>query len=51
MHTIYTDSLLNDNTRRGLLYEGQIFSYSNRASIRTLAEFAGDMLQGGVSAP
>jgi hypothetical protein len=45
MHTIYTDSLLNDNTRRGLLYEGQIFSYSNRASIRTLAEFAGDMLR------
>jgi hypothetical protein len=45
MNTIYTDASFGDDKRRGLLYEGQLFSYSNRASIRALCEFAGEMIR------
>jgi hypothetical protein len=45
MNTIYLDSSLSDDARRELLYKGQLFTYSNRASLRTLCEFAGEMLR------
>jgi hypothetical protein len=45
MNTIYTDSLFSDQKRRESLYAGQIFSYSNRASVRALCEFAGEMVR------
>ncbi len=44
MNTIYTDSSYSDEKRRKLLYEGQLFSFSNRPSIRALVEFAGQMI-------
>jgi hypothetical protein len=45
MNTIYIDSSLKDDTRRASLYNGQIFSYSNRASIKALAAFAREMVE------
>ncbi len=45
MHTIYTDSSSSDEQRRELLYSGQLFTYSNRASVRALCEFAGEMIK------
>ncbi len=45
MHTIYTDSRFDDERRRQLLYEGQLFSYSNRKSIHDLCDFAGQMIR------
>src|SRR6266496_364189 len=45
MNAIYLDSSLNDDTRRELLYNGQLFSYSKHPSISALCEFAGEMLR------
>jgi hypothetical protein len=45
MHTIYTDSSFSDEKRREMLYSGQLFTYSNRASIRALCDFAGEMIK------
>jgi len=45
MNTIYMDSAFDDEKRRKLLYEGQLFAFSNRPSIRALAAFAGEMIQ------
>lgn len=45
MNTIYTDSRFGDERRRQLLYDGQLFSYSNRKSILELCEFAGQMVR------
>ncbi|HTF63528.1 MAG TPA: phytanoyl-CoA dioxygenase family protein [Edaphobacter sp.] len=45
MNTIYTDSPASDEARRGLLYQGQLFAYSNRASVRALSDFAGEMIR------
>ena len=44
MNTIYTDSPMSDEKRRQLLYEGQLFSFSNRPSVRALADFAAEMI-------
>ena len=44
MNTIYTDSPLSDEKRRQLLYEGQLFTFSNRPSVRALADFAAEMI-------
>ena len=49
MNAIYLDSKLGDAKRRQLLYEGQLFSYSNRSSIRALTQFAGEMIQDAFS--
>jgi Phytanoyl-CoA dioxygenase (PhyH) len=45
MNTIYTDSVIGDERRRQLLYQGQLFSYSSRNSIRDLCDFAGQMIR------
>jgi hypothetical protein len=45
MNTVYLDSSTSDDVRRDRLYQGQIFSYSNRASILALCEFAAEMLR------
>jgi hypothetical protein len=45
MNTIYLDSKFSDQKRRESLYDGQLFTYSNRASIRALADFAGEMIR------
>ena len=45
MNTIYMDSAFDDEKRRKRLYEGQLFAFSNRPSIRALAAFAGEMIQ------
>jgi hypothetical protein len=45
MHSIYTDSYVNDERRRKLLYDGQLFIYSNRTSVRALCDFAGQMIR------
>ena len=45
MNTIYTDSHFEDEKRRQLLYQGQLFSYSNRKSVRDLCDFAGQMIR------
>jgi Phytanoyl-CoA dioxygenase (PhyH) len=45
MNTIYMDAAIDDEKRRKLLYEGQLFAFSNRPSIRALAAFAGEMIQ------
>lgn len=45
MDTIYTDSALSDDNRRRLLYSGQLFTYSSRASILALCEFAGELIR------
>ena len=44
MNTIYTDSLISDEKRRQLLYDGQLFTFSNRPSVRALADFAAEMI-------
>ncbi len=44
MNTIYTDSQISDEKRRQHLYEGQLFTFSNRPSIRALADFAAEMI-------
>lgn len=49
MNALYLDSQLGDQRRRQLLYEGQLFSYSNRSSIRALTQFAGEMIQDAFS--
>jgi len=45
MNTIYTDSKMTDAKRREQLYQGQLFSYSSRASIQALCDFAGEMVR------
>ncbi len=45
MNTVYLDSSLSDERRRDLLYNGQLFAYSNRASVKALCEFAGEMIR------
>jgi hypothetical protein len=45
MNTIYTDSSASDEDRRRLLYQGQLFTYSNRASVRALSEFAAELIR------
>jgi hypothetical protein len=45
MNTVYLDSSASDDVRRERLYQGQIFTYSNRASIHKLCEFAAEMLR------
>lgn len=45
MNTVYLDSSVSDERRRELLYDGQLFTYSNRNSIRELCGFAGEMIR------
>src|SRR4051812_20052426 len=45
MNTVYVDSQINDDERRRLLYEGQLFVYSPTTSGRALAEHAQEMCQ------
>jgi hypothetical protein len=45
MNTIYTDSSFSDEKRRAALYSGQLFSYSKRASILALCDFAAEMVR------
>ena len=45
MNTIYADSSFSDEKRRQLLYQGQLFTYSNRPSIRALSDFAAQMIR------
>lgn len=45
MNTIYLDSHFSDEKRRQALYDGQLFTFSNRASIRALTDFAGSMIR------
>jgi hypothetical protein len=44
VNTIYTDSSASDELRRRLLYQGQLFTYSNRASVRALCDFAAQLI-------
>lgn len=44
-HSIYFDSPMSDDARRAALYEGQLFVYSARCSIRHFVEFARHMVQ------
>ncbi len=46
MHTVYLDSNVSDQVRRSRIFEGQIFLFSPRASIRALAEHARSMIEG-----
>jgi hypothetical protein len=45
MNTIYVDSRVSDERRRKLLYEGQLFTYSARASSTAFTEFARRMIE------
>jgi hypothetical protein len=45
MNTIFMDSSMSDELRRRQLYNGQLFAYSNRPSIRALCDFAGEMVR------
>ena len=45
MNTIYLDSKFSDGKRREALYGGQLFAYSNRASVKALCDFAGEMIR------
>ena len=45
MNTIYYDSKLSDDVRRGRLYNGQIFVFSPRATTLALCEFARGMIE------
>jgi hypothetical protein len=45
MNTVFMDSSMSDELRREQLYNGQLFAYSNRASIRALCDFAGEMVR------
>jgi hypothetical protein len=45
MNTIYVDSRMNDERRRKLLYEGQLFTYSARPSSTAFTEFARQMIE------
>lgn len=45
MNTIYVDSRMNDERRRKLLYEGQLFTYSARASSSAFTDFARQMIE------
>jgi hypothetical protein len=45
LNTVYVDSRVNDETRRRLLYEGQLFTYSARPSSFAFTEFARQMIE------
>lgn len=45
MNTIYVDSRVDDQRRRKLLYEGQLFTYSARPSSTAFTEFARQMIE------
>jgi hypothetical protein len=44
-NSIFYDSMVPDDVRRQLLYDGQLFVYSMRASILAFAEFAKSMIE------
>jgi hypothetical protein len=46
MNSVFFDPVMNDDERRSLLYAGQLFVYSPRASSLALVEFAREMLKG-----
>lgn len=43
-NTIYYDAEISDDSRRKLLFEGQLFVYSRRSTILAFAEFAKSMI-------
>jgi hypothetical protein len=45
MNTVYVDSRANDQKRRPLLYEGQLFTYSARPSSLAFTNFAKQMIE------
>ena len=45
MNTVYYDAQINDDERRRLLYEGQLFVYSPRPSSLAFCEFARGLIQ------
>jgi hypothetical protein len=45
VHSIYIDSDVADQLRREYLYDGQLFVFSARPSIRALCEFARELIQ------
>jgi hypothetical protein len=45
VNAIYTDSSASDDIRRRFLYQGQLFTYSNRATVRALCDFAAEMIR------
>ena len=45
MHTVYLDSSASESVRRSRIFEGQIFLFSPRASIRALGEHARSMIE------
>ena len=45
MHTVYLDSNASESVRRSRIFEGQIFLFSPRASIRALGEHARSMIE------
>ncbi len=45
MSAVHVDTRDSDEDRRRQLYEGELFVFTGRASIRALAEFARDMLE------
>jgi hypothetical protein len=45
MNSVFIDSPVSDDERRRLLYEGQLFVYSQRRSVAEFAEFARHMVE------
>lgn len=45
MNTVYFDSPATDDQRRAALFEGQIFAYSPRPSVRALVDFAREFIE------
>jgi hypothetical protein len=45
MNSIYVDSRFDDEKRRQLLYEGQLFVYSPRPTARAFTDFAAEMIK------
>ena len=45
MNTVFVDSSVTDESRRGLIYEGQIFVFSPRPSSLALCQFAQTMIE------
>jgi len=44
-HTIYFDAAMSDEERRARIFDGDLFVYSPRASVRALAEFAATLVR------
>src|SRR5271156_3035457 len=45
LNSIYVDSRFNDEKRRQLLYEGQLFVYSPRPTALAFTDFAAEMIK------